>query len=182
MNEESKYLYNKAVNRLKHIGISDPTSVIVELEKEIDEYRLKIQKSESQSRLHHIQKVIGKVNYHTGTITKEDQDYLYVQTSYGTHKYSKLQLAIFWLTHSNDCFYETFGFSWIPSNKLQDIARKEINSSVKVGIDLASGEDETSSFKMPIPPIPKHILEDMLSNISLVDTIEHHLFTSFHTK
>lgn len=182
MNEERILLYRKAVNRLKKSGIIDPTSVIAELESEIDSYRTKLKKIESQNRLDDIQAAIGKINHNAASITKEDDNYLYVTNLYGTHKYSKIQLSIFWLTHSNECFYETFGFSWIPSDKLQKLAREKLNknSSVTIGVDIGFGNDMQVDH---IIPLPDTILKDILSDINPVDIVGHrHSFTSFHTK
>lgn len=182
MNQKTLLLYHKAVNRLKNTGIVDPTSIIAELESEIDSYRTKIRNLEKEQRLNHIEQVIGKINHNHGEITKEDSSYIYVTSIYGTHKYSKLQLAIFWLTHSNDRFFETFGFSWVPSNELQEIARKEIskNSGVEIGVDISSVEDTQIDFEIPLP---EAILKDILSDIDPIDIVKQcHSFTSFHTK
>lgn len=179
--EEKKLLYNAASNRLKNAGITDPTSIIAELESEIRYYRTELKKIDREQRLHHIESVIGKINQKSGEITKEDKEYLYVTNLYGTHKYSKLQLAIFWLTHSNDRFYETFGFSWVPSDRLQNLARKEINegTNITIGIDMSSGNDIQVNHVMPVP---ESILKDILTNIKPIDVVRHHSFTSFHTK
>lgn len=36
-------------------------------------------------------------------------------------------LATFWLTHTNDEFFNTFGFSWVPPMKIQEEAREQLN-------------------------------------------------------
>lgn len=81
----------------------------------------------------------------------ETDDSIIINTEMGTIIYLKIKLAIFWLTHSNDCFYETFGFNWVPSSKLQDLARKKLNESMNVGIDFAKGESLQSEKKVIIP-------------------------------
>lgn len=81
----------------------------------------------------------------------ETDDSIIINTEMGTIIYLKIKLAIFWLTHSNDCFYETFGFNWVPSSKLQDLARKKLNESMSVGIDFAKGESLQSEKKVIIP-------------------------------
>lgn len=182
MNDEKMLLYIKATERLKRIGITDPTSVIAELESEISQYRTTITRMESQNRRDNLQEAIGKINFNTSEITKEDQEYIYATSLYGTHKYSKLQLAIFWLTHDNDCFYETFGFSWVPDNKLQDAARKEINkhSNITIGVDISMGESESINH---IIPIPEEIFKDILTSIEPIGITKHsHTFSSFHNK
>ena len=70
----------------------------------------------------------------------------------GTITYSKLRLAMFWLTYSNDDFYVTFGFSWVPDSKLQDAARNELNKSMNVGIDFSKGQSYQVEEIKIIPP------------------------------
>jgi len=36
-------------------------------------------------------------------------------------------LAVFWLTHTNDEFFNYFGFNWIPPTEVQEEARKKID-------------------------------------------------------
>lgn len=171
--EEKKLLYNVASNRLKNAGITDPTSIIAELESEIRYYRTELKKIDREQ----LESVIGKINQKSGEITKEDKEYLYVTNLYGTHKYSKLQLAIFWLTHSNDRFYETFGFNWVPSDRLQNLARKEINegTNITIGNDMSSENDIQVNHVIPVA-------ESILKDINPIDVVRHHSFTSFYTK
>ena len=82
----------------------------------------------------------------------ENKNQIVVITEMGTITYSKLRLAMFWLTHSNDDFYMTFGFSWVPDSKLQDAARNELNKSISVGIDFAKGESCQIEEVKIIPP------------------------------
>lgn len=186
MNEEKMKMYQKAVNRMKNQKILDPTSIIAELESEVDSYRTKLKKLELQKRIDDIQEAIGKLNPNPGRITAEDNDYLYVTSQYGTHKYSKLKLAMFWLTHSNDYFHETFGFSWVPSIELKELARKKINenSSIEIGIDISFSKDMQVNHEVPISEaIPETVLKDISSNLSPVDMVSHRYTSStFHTK
>lgn len=179
MNEEKMKMYQKAVIRMKNQKILDPTSIIAELESEVDSYRTKLKKLELQKRIDDIQEAIGKLNPNPGRITAEDNDYLYVTSQYGTHKYSKLKLAMFWLAHSNDYFHETFGFSWVPSFELKELARKKIieNSSI-------NSKDMQVNHEVPISEaIPETILKDILSDLSNVDMVSHRYTSStFHTK
>lgn len=155
ISEENKICYEKAVNRLKNIGITDPTNIIAELEKEIDTYRERVKNAETECRKQakekEIEDILGNINFNNAIITKEDSDYIYIESEYGTAKYSKYKLAIFWLQHSNDCFYRTFGFSWVPDKYWETKARAFINSCNKknesiaeriaIGVDLAKGID-----------------------------------------
>lgn len=148
---KEKEIYDKVMQRMKNMKILDPTNIIIELQKEIDDYRENIrcyrEDIKKIRKEQHITDAVGKINYNHGLIVNEDKDYIYVETNYGTSKYSKLQLAIFWLQHSNDCFHETFGFNWVPDSKIQEQARKIVNENilkkivktpeVKIGIDFA---------------------------------------------
>lgn len=39
-------------------------------------------------------------------------------------------LAVFWVTHSNDEFFDYFGFSWVPSVKVLEKAKEIINNHI----------------------------------------------------
>lgn len=82
----------------------------------------------------------------------ENKNQIIVITEMGTITYSKLRLAMFWLTYSNDDFYVTFGFSWVPDSKLQDAARNELNKSMNVGIDFSKGQSYQVEEIKIIPP------------------------------
>lgn len=56
-----------------------------------------------------IQKIINKHKNKFGTI----------------NGYCKWELTIKWLDTDNDTFFKTYGFSYVPSQKLQDLAWKE---------------------------------------------------------
>lgn len=91
---------------------------------------------------------------------EEKTNCIVVYTDFGKCIYSKIKLAEFWITHSNDLFFKTFGFSWIPSIELQEKAKKnmyESKSNVAIGIDIISD----------IPLIPQSILEDICKSIDV---------------
>lgn len=127
---EEQQTYDKTIRRMRNIGVLDPTNIIIELQKEIDDYRESIscyrEELKKVQKGKHITGVVSKTNYNYGLIVDEDKNYIYIETNYGTSKFSKLKLAIFWLQHSNVCFYETFGFSWVPDSRIQEQARKNI--------------------------------------------------------
>lgn len=104
-NEEAEHIYN--------LLVGNPDSYLKRLKE--DNKKLYIDVLKSYIKYDHI---IEK---------QENADFIIIKTEMGIIKYSKLKLAIFWLTHSNDIFYNTFGFSWVPDLKLQDIARNRIN-------------------------------------------------------
>ena len=47
--------------------------------------------------------------------------------NYNTPKKIREILAAFWLTHTNDEFYNYFGFNWVPPIETQEEARKVIS-------------------------------------------------------
>lgn len=128
--EEAEYIYNSLVG--------NPDRCLKELRKE--NKNLFMDALKSRRKLNPIIKRI------------ENQNQIIVITEIGTITYSKLRLAMFWLTHSNDDFYMTFGFSWVPDSKLQDAARNELNKSMNVGIDFSKGESFQVEEVKIIPP------------------------------
>lgn len=84
----------------------------------------------------------------------ENKNQIIVITEIGTITYSKLKMAMFWLTHSNDDFYTTFGFSWVPDSKLKDAARNELNKNMSIGIDFSKGEScQVEEITISVPSI-----------------------------
>lgn len=102
---------------------------------------------------------------------QESEDFIIVTTEMSIIKYSKLKLAIFWLTHSNDDFYNTFGFSWVPDPKLQDQARTKLNQSMNVGIDL--GKAESMQAEIRTLEIPNITIPDMTNVIKEFSKFEY---------
>lgn len=105
---------------------------------------------------------------------EETDEYIIAYTDFGKKVYSKKALAKFWLTHSNDLFFKTFGFSWVPLDKLQALVRNELNNmqshhacNIAIGVDLAAD----------VPLIPKSILEDIVKSSDFEDS----LYKSIHT-
>lgn len=207
MEKDGLYYYDKAVKRLKGISKTDPTSIIATLEKEIDSYRTRIQRLESEKKFTKIQKNIGEINFNSATIVDEDSLFLYVSSQYGESCFLKLELAKFWLTHDNDCFYKTFGFSWVPSDKLQEEARKhtDSNASFTIGIDFGINKSQNGEHSIPVGMckdilehstqlesstsenqnvghlIPDEVLKDIMSNLNPLDVSKHNnTFNGFH--
>ena len=72
---------------------------------------------------------------------------------------------MFWLTHSNDDFYITFGFNWVPDSRLQDIARAKLNGSLALGIDFSNGTShQVQKIETYIPKILNN--EDLIKELS----------------
>jgi len=61
---------------------------------------------------------------------KEVGSLLFVKYSNGTTKcFDAVELAVNWLSMSNDAFYDIYGFNYIPSQIIQSIARTRINTN-----------------------------------------------------
>lgn len=103
---------------------------------------------------------------------EETKENIIAYTDFGKKVYSKKKLTMFWLTHSNDLFFNTFGFSWVPDSKLQELVRKELNlqhfEEKKV---IVIDEIKT------LPIIPNCILEDICKSINIENVIKNDMFS-----
>lgn len=45
-------------------------------------------------------------------------------------------LTYFWLTHTNDVFFNYFGFNWVPPMELKEKVQKKMNNINKTTIDI----------------------------------------------
>ena len=141
--EEADYVYNTLVG--------NPQKNIKELITEKKELFIDSLKS---------RRVLNRIIKHT-----ENNDQIIIETETGTIFYSKLKLAMFWLTHSNDDFYITFGFNWVPDSRLQDIARAKLNGSLALGIDFSNGTShQVQKIETYIPKILNN--EDLIKELS----------------
>lgn len=60
---------------------------------------------------------------------KEIETSLIVKYNDGTQEvYGAIKLAVDWLRMSNDSFYSIYGFNYVPSKNIQQIARQKINN------------------------------------------------------
>nr|DAW09844.1 MAG TPA: hypothetical protein [Caudoviricetes sp.] len=148
--EEAEYIYNSLVG--------NPDRCLKELRKENKDLFMDALKSRRK-----LNPIIKRF---------ENKNQIIVITEIGTITYSKLRLTMFWLTHSNDDFYMTFGFSWVPDSKLQDAARNELNKNMIVGIDFAKEESYHTEVRKMI--FPKKI------DLNKIDEI--HDLTQFTTE
>lgn len=129
-NEEAEHIYN--------LLVGNPDSYLKRLKQDNKKLYIDVLKS--------------YIKYDPIIEKQENADFIIIKTEMGIIKYSKLKLAIFWLTHSNDIFYNTFGFSWVPDLKLQDIARNRINKELFVGADFGKKESQQVEKIKIIPP------------------------------
>lgn len=64
--------------------------------------------------------------------TRKLQDYTEKEINYilahSTPNKIREMLTYFWLTHTNDVFFNYFGFNWIPPLELREKVQKQINS------------------------------------------------------
>lgn len=72
--------------------------------------------------------------------TKKLQDYTEKERNYilvhNTPSKIIEMLTYFWLTHTNDVFFNYFRFNWVPSMELQEKVREKINNINKNIIDI----------------------------------------------
>lgn len=129
-NEEAEHIYN--------LLVGNP-----------DKY---LQRLKEENKKLYIDTLKSHIKYDPIIEKQENVDFIIIKTEIGIIKYSKLKLAIFWLTHSNDVFYNTFGFSWVPDLKLQDIARSEINKGLCVGANFVKKESQQVEEIKIAPP------------------------------
>lgn len=128
-NEEADYIYNLLV------GNSDKC----------------MQRLKEENKKLYIDTLKSHINYNPIIKIQETADLVIVKTEIGEIKYSKLKLAIFWLTHSNDDFFNAFKFSWVPDSKLQNIARNKINQGITVGPNFGKKSHQVEEIKI-VPP------------------------------
>ena len=111
-----------------------------------------LQRLKEENKNLYIDTLKSHIKYDPIIEKQESADFIIIKTEIGVIKYSKLKLAIFWLTHSNDVFYNTFGFSWVPDLKLQDIARSKIDKGIFVGADFGNQESQqVEEIKIVLP-------------------------------
>lgn len=96
--------------------------------------------------------------------------------NYNTPKKIKEILAAFWLTHTNDEFYNYFGFNWVPPMEIQEEARKVINMTKNknakeiLNIPLLKRADIESIIT------PKEILKNIENELTISSAIDPKIF------
>ena len=75
-------------------------------------------------------------------------------------------LAVFWLTHTNDEFFNYFGFNWVPPMKLQEKARTLINTRGREEAEKLANM-ALINFKKSDMELDKEILKDIEKNITI---------------
>lgn len=71
--------------------------------------------------------------------TEKERNYI---LAHSTPSKIREMLTYFWLTHTNDVFFNYFGFNWIPPLELREKVQKQINN-----IDLQNAKIEIPFLK-----------------------------------
>lgn len=92
--------------------------------------------------------------------------------NYNTPKKIKEILAAFWLTHTNDEFFNYFGFNWVPPMEIQEEARKVINMNIEktFNIPLLKKTDIESVIA------PREILKNIEEKLTISSAIDPKIF------
>lgn len=92
--------------------------------------------------------------------------------NYNTPKKIKEILAAFWLTHTNDEFFNYFGFNWVPPMEIQEEARKVINMNIEktFNIPLLKKVDIESVIA------PREILKNIEEKLTISSAIDPKIF------
>lgn len=96
---------------------------------------------------------------------EKEREYL---LNYNTPKKIREILAAFWLTHTNDEFYNYFGFNWVPPIETQEEARKVIsmNGEKTLNIPLLKRVDIERVIE------PREILKNIENKLTISSTID----------
>lgn len=88
--------------------------------------------------------------------------------NYNTPKKIKEILAAFWLTHTNDEFFNYFGFNWVPPMEIQEEAKKVINMNIEktLNIPLLKKSDIESIIA------PREILKNIEEKLTISSAID----------
>ena len=88
--------------------------------------------------------------------------------NYNTPKKIKEILAVFWLTHTNDEFFNYFGFNWVPPMEIQEEAKKVINMNIEktLNIPLLKKTDIESIIA------PREILKNIEEKLTISSAID----------
>lgn len=102
--------------------------------------------------------------------TRKLQDYTEKERNYilahNTPSKIKEMLTYFWLTHTNDIFFNYFGFNWVPPMKLQEKARTIINISGREEAERLANMTLVNFKKRDIGITEKDLLKNIENNIT----------------
>lgn len=92
--------------------------------------------------------------------------------NYNTPKKIKEILAAFWLTHTNDEFYNYFGFNWVPPMEIQEEAKKVINMNIErtLNVPLLKRADIESIIE------PREMLKNIEEKLTISSAIDSKIF------
>lgn len=120
--EEAKELYYKLIN------IHTPDIEKIK-NKAIAKSMVTMKKLYSQKELLELIEDIRKLQDYT----EKERNYI---LAHNTPSKIKEMLTYFWLTHTNDVFFNYFGFNWVPPMELKEKVRKKMNNINKTTIDI----------------------------------------------
>ncbi len=145
-NEEAEEIYCKLINFKSKV-------IIDETQEKIGKNRFELQNLYSY-------KEILEVMDETIKLRK------YYILNHRTSRKTRKILAVFWLTHTNDEFFEYFRFNWVPPLELQEEARTIINKSEVLNVPLIKVPDCSNTLKMSEV---QEILAEEITKLSKID-------------
>lgn len=120
--EEAEELYYKLIN------IHTPDIEKIK-NKAIAKSMVTMKKLYSQKELLELIEDIRKLQDYT----EKERNYI---LAHNTPSKIKEMLTYFWLTHTNDVFFNYFGFNWVPPMELKEKVQKKMNNINKTTIDI----------------------------------------------
>ena len=120
--EEAEELYYKLIN------IHTPDIEKIK-NKAIAKSMVTMKKLYSQKELLELIEDIRKLQDYT----EKERNYM---LAHNTPSKIKEMLTYFWLTHTNDVFFNYFGFNWVPPMELKEKVQKKMNNINKTTIDI----------------------------------------------
>lgn len=120
--EEAEGLYYKLIN------IHTPDIEKIK-NKAIAKSMVTMKKLYSQKELLELIEDIRKLQDYT----EKERNYI---LAHNTPSKIKEMLTYFWLTHTNDVFFNYFGFNWVPPMELKEKVQKKMNNINKTTIDI----------------------------------------------
>ena len=157
-NEEAEDLYYKIIN------IHAKSSFPIIKKEAINRGMSKLQNIYSLKEILEVIEITNKFkNYNTKEI-----EYI---INHNTPKKIREILAAFWLTHTNDEFFNYFGFNWIPNTEIQQVARKQLEKNNIKNNELAElpmlKREDIGTYILP-----KETLNSIENNIQILSMIE----------
>lgn len=134
-----------------------------------------IRRNESRMlEIYSYKEILETIDYTTKLKDYSDKQRNYI-LNYKTSKKMQEILAVFWLTHTNDEFFNLFEFSWVPPITIQEQARKIIDASLNKEIRQQL-EIPMIKAQNTIDILTKDILKDIENKITISNNIDFKTF------